>query len=107
MGPAAGPREVSTYESMAVLALGSIGMHAAGGATAHQWAVQLSGAFSESGSVEAGAAVCVAQTIARYLSHAKVLPFEGGVSKTNERRESRRTNSHSWYMVHPYPVRFR
>ena len=54
--------EVSTYESMAVLALGSIGMHAAGGATAHQWAVQLSGAFSESGSVEAGAAVCVAQT---------------------------------------------
>ena len=40
----------------------SIGMHAAGGATAHQRAVHLSGACSESGSVEAGVAVCLAQT---------------------------------------------
>ena len=54
---------MSTYESMAALIGVGVDRHAAaGGATAHQWAVHLSGAFSESGSVEAGAAVCVAQT---------------------------------------------
>ena len=63
MGQAAGPREVSTYESMALLALGrTIGMHAAGGVAAHQRAVHLEQSLQRERVCGSGAAARVAQT---------------------------------------------
>ena len=62
VGQTAGSREVSTYESMKIVGVGSIGMHVAGGAAARQRAVHLEQSLQRERVCGSGAAACVAQT---------------------------------------------